>query len=184
MASKKCKGKIIFSNNRLKLDPNSVLKTNLISTLKEGDNVYLQAWTDNDIYYGKNKSVLHVDYITLVLFSHPSYSFENPLSKSSFYSVGFQKLSDFDNFKCVFTGGELVLNGEISFHISVKDVVFNDFKKSGLVLFGEVGIRVGVGLLVFEKYGIDWDKKSSEQKMYSDNGDFTFAEDRPIVTIL
>ena len=76
MASKKCKGKIIFSNNRLKLDPSSVLKTNLISTLKEGEDVYLQAWTDNDIYYGKNKSVVHVDYITLVLFPHPSYSFD------------------------------------------------------------------------------------------------------------
>jgi hypothetical protein len=184
MASKKCKGKIFFSKTRLKLNSNSASKTHLISQIKDVDVIDLQAWTDKDIYYGKNKSVLHIDYITLELFSHPSYSFESSFSKSSFYSIGFKKLSDFDTFNCVYNEGELEMNGEISFNFGVKDILYNDFKNSGLVLFGEVGVRVGAELLVFDKYGIDWNKRTSELEKYSNEGDSSFAKDRAIVHLI
>lgn len=183
MASKKCKGKIIFNNNRLKLKINSLVNTNPIILPKNGEKIILESWTDNDIFYGKNKSVVYIDYITLELFSHPSYSLESPLSNGSFYAVGFQKISDFESFSCIYQENEIVLNGEISFHLGIKDVIYNDFKNSGLVLFGEIGIRVERDILVFDKYGADWDNRTSEREIYSKEANPSFSIDRPIVEL-
>jgi hypothetical protein len=183
MASKKCKGKIIFSGNRLKLMINSNSNINPRALPKNGEKIILESWTDNDIYFGKNKSVVHIDYITLELISHPSYSFESHLSNSSFYTIGFQKISEFESFSCIYQNNEIVLNGEISFNIGIKDIVYNDFKNSGLVLFGEIGVRVEKDILVFDKYGLDWDKRSSDRDNYSKEANPTFSINRPIVKL-
>ena len=108
MASKKCKGKIIFSNNRLRLNTNSIANINPTILSKNMGKVTLESWSDNDIFFGKNKSVLHIDYMTLELISHPSYSFESPLSNGSFYTLGFQKISDLGSFSCHFKENEIL----------------------------------------------------------------------------
>jgi hypothetical protein len=184
MASKKCKGKIIFSNNRLRLNTNSIANINPTILSKNMGKVTLESWSDNDIFFGKNKSIVHIDYMTLELISHPSYSFESPLSNGSFYTLGFQKISDLGSFSCHFKENEILLNGEISFNLGVKDVVYNDFKKSGLVLFGEIGVRLDSDILVFDKYGVDWEKKSSDKELYSKEANPTFSSDRPKVELI
>ncbi|MDG1045876.1 MAG: hypothetical protein P8P81_04670, partial [Bacteroidia bacterium] len=93
-------------------------------------------------------------------------------------------ISDFDTFICKYENGCLYLTGELKFQLNIKNVVFNDFKNSGLILFSQIGLRVGgTEIVKFSKYGSDWMLEKEQRKMYSDNIDDLYINGRPTVEL-
>jgi hypothetical protein len=78
----------------------------------------------------------------------------------------------------------LHLTGEIKFQLNIKNVVLNDFKNSGLILFSQIGVRVGgTEIVKFTKYGSNWMLENEQRKLYSDNVDDVFVTGRPTVVL-
>ena len=180
----KCKGKIIFSGELFKLDLQSQEKVNADQIFLSEKVFDLIKFTKEEVLSGKSRNIDHIDYLSLSLSSIPGYTFENNLSPGADFTISYDNISDFDTFSCKYKNGCLHLTGELKFQLNIKNVVFNDFKNSGLILFSQIGLRVGgTEIVKFTKYGSDWMLEKEQRKLYSDTGDDVYLTGRPTVEL-
>ena len=180
----KCKGKIVFSGELFKLDLQSEEKVNAAPNLLSEKVIDVIKFTKEEVLSGKSRDIDHIDYISLSLSSIPGYTFENSLSSGADFTISYDNISDFDTFMCKYENGCLHLTGELKFQLNVKNIVYNDFKNSGLILFSQIGLRVGGTEIVrFTKYGSDWMLEKEQRKLYSDTLDDVYVTGRPTVEL-
>ncbi len=184
MANKQVKGAITFNNNQLALDSMSAEKVAVIEDLNNfGRNpIILTNWSSEDIFLGKDRLAANIDYFELSLVDSPNYVFKSGLARFSRYTIGFDAIKGQELFSAEYFEGKLTLDGEIKFQIRVKEIVYEDFVNSGLVIFIKCGIRVGREILSFGKYGKDWELEKRDETMIS-KGDTKYFEERPVVSL-
>jgi hypothetical protein len=181
----KFKGKIQFSGERFMLDVSSREKLDLNPEFLSNEDIRLVKFNKEELFLGEHLNVNHIDHFVMNLASTPNYNFECSLSQGAKFTISYNNLNINGQFLCSYIKGELQLEGEIEFTLNIKDALSKDFKNSGLILFSSVGVRLGGGeLLIFNKYGDDWEQERIEKKLFWDEGKLDFIQGRPKVSLL
>lgn len=174
----KYKGTLVFKATTFRLDVSSSEKIEANPSLNPEGDVSLIKFTPAEEFNGEKSKVIHIDHVTLHMYSKFGHDLSSPLSQGAYFTIDYNKLNAHDDFKCLVTNNSIVIAGKLSFECTVKNVLTQDFKNNTIVLFSSIALRSGSDLLNYTKYGENWELEREEKNKFLKEGDDSFILNR------
>lgn len=174
----KYKGTLVFKETKFSLDVSSSEKIEANPSLNPDGDVNAIKFTPAEEFIGEKSKVIHIDHLTLHMYSKFGHDLASPLSQGAYFTIASNKLNAQHDFKCSVIKNSIVLAGKLSFECTVKDVLTQDFKNNTIVLFSSIALRSGSDLLNYTKYGENWELEREEKNKFLKEGDDSFILNR------
>ena len=178
--------KIKFDNVKLSLNTSNLIeKSKLVDSFWKNGAPIINNWSEEEIIFsGLYRKVCHVEFIALKLDPDGEYIFVESIAEHSTYTITYDKFSNFETLKISFEDKFIIINGDVSLKVNLKDIVYKDFIESKLVHFDELGIRVFPEIFHFTKYGDKWEQEKIERQEYMAGNSLDYIVNRPIIEFI
>jgi hypothetical protein len=177
--------KIKFDNVKLSLNTSNLIeKSKLVDSFWKNEAPIIKNWSEEEIFFGLYRKVCHLDYVLLRLIPDGEYIFVESIAEYSTYTITYDKFSNFETLKISFEDKFIIINGDVSLKVDLKDIVYKDFIESKLVHFDELGIRVSSEIFHFTKYGDKFEQEKIERQEYMAGSSLDYVANRPIVEFM
>lgn len=174
----KYKGTLLLNDTTFRLDVSSSEKVEANPGLNPEGDVNVINFTPEEVFNGEPSKVIHVDHVTLHMYSKFGQNLASPLSQGAYFDISYNKLNPLDNFKCTVTDDSILLAGKLSVEFNVKSALIQDFKSNTILIFSSIALRSGSDLLVYKKYGKNWELQREETNRFLKEGDDSFILNR------
>jgi len=177
--------KIKFDNVKLSLNTSNLIeKSKLVDSFWKNGAPIIKNWSEEEIFSGLYRKVCHLEYVGLRLIPDGEYIFVESLAEYSNYTITYDKFSNFETLKISFEEKFIIINGDVSLKVNLKDIVYKDFIESKLVHFDELGIRVSPEIFHFTKYGDKLEQEKIESQEYMAGSSLDYIANRPIIEFM
>ena len=177
--------KIKFDNVKLSLNTSNLIeKSKLVDSFWKNEAPITKNWSEEEIFSGLYRKVCHLEYVLLLLIPDGEYIFVESIAEYSTYTITYDKLSNFETLKISFEDKFIIINGDVSLKVNLKDIVYKDFIESKLVHFDELGIRVSSEIFHFTKYGDKFEQEKIERQEYMAGSSLDYIANRPIIEFI
>lgn len=144
----------------------------------------IKNWSEEEIFFGRDRKVCHLAYVGLLLIPNGEYIFVESLAESSEYTITYDKCSNFETLKISFEEKFIIINGDVSLKVYLKDILFRDFIESKLVHFDHLGIRVSPEIFHCTKYGDKLEQEEIERQEYMSGNSLDIIVNQPIIEFI
>ena len=176
---------IDFNNIQLKPDVSTSEDTDILNTL-QNETPVIRQWTENELFFGEDRKLNHLDHLTLNFATTKSDVLKQNISGWSRFPIVFQKIMDSSSLTMNFNQSILTINGQLSFQINIKDVLWEDVSNlTHRILFSSISFRLKNSgkLATFTKYGENWELEDKQKKLYIAELDDSYLLNLPTITI-
>jgi hypothetical protein len=183
---KKIKIKVEFDQIIYSPDTKSSENVELLTAFF-GEGPIIRQWSDAERFIGTPRDFNHLDHISLALCTQKKDELKSILSSWSNYQVSVENFTDTSKLFISLVEGKVLLNGEISVQLGIKDVVRPDFLQFAKRLqLTSISFRVkdSGDLITVKKFGTNWELESQIKSAYINDESDDYIKDCPKVEVI